>query len=230
MCGILDTDPLIVSRTGSAIIYPFGREIKVVDIPSNHQEYVLHLYNHDMHKLRAITRLLAQSRGLVSKLSGQLFDLFGAGKEKITKSTGDLVKSLAFDSSSTDELNETAFGIYCTLKDLHSHQTPLRRQELVERVFVDAVRLEVELMGWKDFIRSQHSLLTDERYHEYEQSYEFLFSFKNEKFLVGRCGTGKVVVLPVGRSVKTCAEAQSWLAGDTIRGFPLPKFFSLGRA
>jgi hypothetical protein len=33
--------------------------------------------------------------------------------------------------------------------------------------------------------------------------------------LIADCPTGKVVTLPVGDKVKTCAEAQEWLAGNT---------------
>ena len=177
-----------------------------------------------------VVDVMIGSRQLVQKMSSLLSNLFGEDNSNmIVESTSNFLASVAIESSTDVDISTMAFNIYESLDSKYGDMPANRRLELASRLFGDSVCLEVELMGWREFVSNSAAELVDSCYNNAQKSPEYLFTFKGKKFLVARCRTGKPVVLPVGSNVRNCEQAQRWISGDTVVGMPLPSINFIAR-
>lgn len=229
--GSISKSDYVIQKSGSLLYFRCGnlKAWRTVSIPKSIREHLSDVAGTE--RFTKVISVVAQSRMLVGSLSSLLFGLFGehSGSDLIIKSTTDLLSRIAIEESSDKTLQQVAFSIYESLNDKYSNMSVARRSELVPRLFGDDVTLEVELMGWYDFVMSSEARLIDSRYNDAQMSPEYLFEYKSRIFLVAKCRTGKPVVLPVGSDIRTCDQAQRWIIGDTIVGLPLPSVNFIGR-
>lgn len=205
-----------------------GSDIMQVAIPDKYKSQVLDTYSSNPKKGIYILQTLFYVNRSLYEVSSRLFQLFGNDFEQINKVVGKLAADEKLEDLDENIVSQRANELAFALQERYGSAGHSRRIELMPQVFADPVITEVCAMHWQVFIRSQKARLLDENYRHSDKSYEYLFVYKGKRFLVANCGTGKVVILPVGK-VNTCEQAQAWLSGDTVRGMPLPKFTSKGR-
>jgi hypothetical protein len=199
-----------------------------VAIPKRYRQQVFDTYGSNKQKGIYLIQTLFYVNRSLTEVSDRLFKLFGKNFEQINTIVGQLAADEKLEELDENVVAQRANELAYALQERYGNAGHSRRVELMEQVFADPVITEVCAMHWQVFIRSQKAKLIHENYRLTDKSHEYLFSYKGKKFLVANCGTGKVVILPVG-NVSTCDQAQAWIAGDTVKGMPLPKFTSRGR-
>lgn len=217
-------------RKGTAtLVLPEG--LQTVTIPERvRSEFERVLASSDKRRASPMACAVLGSQRLLTRMSYNLSGLFDYKYEKINSTVGELLESSGVTALDTPKIYELAEELQLTLHASYSSRSKERRRRLAETIFESPVALEVELLGWEGLVQSQDAHLLHRRDNAIEGTIELLFEFKQAKFLVATCRTGKVVILPVGVSVTSCEQAQAWLAGDTVSGFELPRFFSRGRS
>lgn len=218
---------LVDSRNDSATLIQ-GADVMPVSIPKQYKQQVFDTYSSNRSKGIYLIQTLFYVNRSLTEASSRLFQLFGKNFEQINNIVGKLAADEKLEDLDERVVAQRANELAYALQERYGSAGHSRRVELMEQVFADPVITEVCAMHWQVFIRNQKAKLIDENYRLVDKSHEYLFAYKGKKFLVANCGTGKVVILPVG-NVNSCEQAQAWLAGDTVKGMPLPKFTSRGR-
>lgn len=93
-------------------------------------------------------------------------------------------------------------------------QAVVQSPQVITESLLSADQCEIAYEGWLVYLNRHGRTILDRN----DDTGELLVkSTKNGRVvLIADCPTGKVVTLPVGDKVKTCAEAQEWLAGNTV--------------
>lgn len=77
-------------------------------------------------------------------------------------------------------------------------------------------RIRIERYGWEAYLTNINAKVLDQRENEIEQTVEVLMEGDNMRVLVVHCpSTGRIYGLEVLGEIKTCAEAQAWLWGES---------------
>lgn len=208
----------------------FENDLLYASLPENMKDRFEWELRRDMDKAAELGYTVVCSSRLMAQMAASLSGLFLDSTMKPRKAVEQLVGSSKVDTWRIDQLKQLNQQIRESLITRYSSRSPLRRKALGERLLSNPDALEAEVLGWQGLLKSQHSEVIDSRENYVEDTAEVLCRFRSSMFLLATCKTGKVVVLPVSAEVKSCEEAQQWLAGDTIKGFALPKFYSLGRS
>ena len=199
-----------------------------VKIPEKIYDTFRRQVSDDMPRAYWVAQSVLYSGQAVSRASRELRGLFGDDSLEIERTVGDLLDITGVSLADLDAVQQVVTDLHEGLRDRYLARTPARRKQLGQRVFSNPIVAYVESIGWSKFIQLRDVEKLDSRYNDMEDSQEILYRYHDRQFLLANCGTGDIVLLPVG-NVKTCQEAQAWLAGDTVAGSPLPKLFSLGR-
>lgn len=78
----------------------------------------------------------------------------------------------------------------------------------------DVRSIRIARFGWTRYLRESGAKQIDMRRNEIEGTIEALYHAKNgQRRLVATCPTGRVFTMGVPDDVKTCEEAQAYLAG-----------------
>ena len=79
----------------------------------------------------------------------------------------------------------------------------------------DVRSIRIERFGWPRYLRESRAKVRDSRHNEIENTEEALMlTDRGEQRLVVTCPTGRIFALGVPGEVKTCEQAQHWLAGS----------------
>lgn len=216
-------------RESQVILVDGENQTHYVSVPKKYRSQLFDtLVSNRLKGIYLAQTLYLTQRSLIG-VSSELSGFFGVAIDKVNSVTGELMEAERLEDLDELEVERRAKSIAAGLYERYGSAAFFRRQELGEDIFTDPVMVEVCAMHWREFIRHGKAKLINSRACPSTGTPESLFKFKDRMFLVGVCGTGKVVILPVGEKVKSCEQAQAWLAGDTVKGLPLPKFIAKGR-
>lgn len=185
----------------------------------------------DSERAELSVRSLQEARSTVRRLELQLQSL-PPRKRTVEGMLTQLAMMLNFGDLSCDQYLQIIRESELAVAQEYSDRDKKVADQRVERMMNQPEYLIPEVLGWQSLIEHRQSRQLDVRENAIEETYEALYVLANRKFLITVCRTGKPVVLPVGKTVKTCAEAQLWLSGDQIQSNPgavLPRFFSIAR-
>lgn len=179
---------------------------------------------------KAVLRAVYGSEQVVTKISSSLRDFLGVTSTEVMHAVGQLATLAGISRWDVEKLHELTMQMGATLFETMVDREPTRRMTTSRQLLQSPALMLAQMIGWREFMSHGKAALVDQRHNKVEGTMEALYSFMDARILVATCGTGDVVMLPVSSQVETCEEAQAWLSGDTVSGFPLPQYFSQGRS
>lgn len=165
---------------------------------------------------------------VLRRSSRRLGRIFGDREHEVHKTLDHLVDETMLLTLEAEELEQYVLEAETVLR---------ARAERVGVEFANLTLLEArdrnwvmaQVLGWARLMEHSEAQLLDQRRNAIEGTVEMLYDFRGLRILIANCGTGKPEMMPVDKNCKDCEAAQAWLAGDTVPGLQLPRFFSLGR-
>lgn len=209
------------------LVYP-GRTF-TTNLPEDIHQRFLEEHRKGEEAAVELVQIFAGGRATLTSMSRYLSGLFGVRHTEIFSAAGELCRRRNISQLDYPQIRDLADEMEKALVSSFGDRSRQRAVRGVEEAIADPTSLDVELLGWRGLMESEHSELLDHRENHIEGTLEALYQYQDAKFLVATCRTGKVVVIRVGSESESCEYAQAWLAADTVEQFTLPQFFSRGR-
>lgn len=176
---------------------------------------------------------IRESRKVLFRMQINVPGLLGELPANFEDRLGRLCELAGFPLYSGESFVELLEELHFTLANIAVDRPIQVASQRIQEGFDIPEKLYLEMKGWRTLVQSDRSILLDRRKNYIEETYEALYSYGAQLFLLTLCRTGKVVLLPVGSSCQTCEDAQHWLCGDSVKSegaLWLPRMFVRGRS